>query len=136
MSPRSATPTLPLLDTGQVARLRRRLDEGADIFEALDGGAAAWQAGRARGAGLHRLDLVLEHMERSSRVSRCPERTDAETAGAGRKTRVTIPRPVVVAGPCWPSRGCGQRQRATCLVTAVSYVRALTEGVSRAAPTG
>jgi hypothetical protein len=31
MSPRSATPTLPLLDTDQVARLRRWLDEGADI---------------------------------------------------------------------------------------------------------
>src|SRR3954452_25485922 len=84
MSPRSATPTLPPLDTDQVTRLRRWLDEGADIFKALDGGAAAWQACRARGAGLRRLDLVLEHMKRSSGVSRCPERTDAEPAGAGR----------------------------------------------------
>src|SRR3954454_4928553 len=81
MSPRSATPTLPLLDTDQVARLRRWLDEGADIFEALGGGAAAWRACRARGAGLRRLDLVLEHMERSSRVTRCLERSDPEPAG-------------------------------------------------------
>src|SRR3954453_1991991 len=92
MSPRSATPTLPPLDTDQVTRLRRWLDEGADIFEALDGGAAAWQACPARGTGLRRLDLVLEHMERSSRVSRCPERTDAEPAGGNDHG----------PGPCWP----------------------------------
>jgi hypothetical protein len=63
MSRTGGIPTTPGLDHDQVARLRRWLDEGADIFEALGGGAAAWQACRARGAGLRRLDLVLEHLE-------------------------------------------------------------------------
>ena len=58
-----ATPALPGLKVDHVDRLRRWLEEGADIFRALDGGAAAWRAYHERGAALRRLDLVLEHME-------------------------------------------------------------------------
>jgi hypothetical protein len=63
MSWASVAPTLPGLDVDHVARLRRWLDEGADIFKALGGGEAAWKVCQKRSAGLRRLDIVLEHME-------------------------------------------------------------------------